>query len=94
MTLSISEFTRINEENAASTSETTTSSLNMTTKTMTIMYEELEGAVVSYLETIGKIDTDRDFIIETDIEVALNEEGLVEFDLVTIPTDQLEFDFG
>lgn len=68
--------------------------LQLTERTFTITYEELEGALVSFLQTTGQLNPVNDFVVELDIDVGLNDYGLVEFDVVTTDCDQLEFNFA
>lgn len=67
---------------------------NLTTTTMELTYEELEGAIISYLISSRAIDPNVTHPIGIDVDIALNPEGLVEFDLEHMPTSQLEFNIA
>lgn len=70
-----------------------TDNLRLTERTLTISYEELEAAIVSYLQTVHILNPNEEYVIELDLDVPLNDSGLVEFDVVTAPFDQMEFEF-
>lgn len=55
-------------------------------KTIVINYEQLEDMLVAHLYAIGAIN-DSDDVISLDLDIPVNDEGLVEFDIeyVSLP---------
>ena len=54
------------------------------TKSLTINYDQLQDMIVAHLYAIGALDDGED-VISLDIDIALNDDGLVEMDVETMP---------
>ena len=54
--------------------------MEYSTKTVEISYENLEGALIPFFYALGVLD-DNEEVITFDFPVALNEKGLVEIDM-------------
>ena len=65
------------------TTSTKKTNKEVLTKTIVMSYDNFESAVVSFLYSMGAIPDDWD-ILCTDLEVPLNDEGLVEFDIEVV----------
>lgn len=52
------------------------------TKTIEISYEELEAALIPYLVSTGRLNDDEGVDYVLDMNIDLNENGLVEFDVI------------
>lgn len=51
------------------------------TKTFAISYDNLEAAIVEFLYRMNVVNRHTDDIVSLDIDVPLNDEGLIEFDV-------------
>ncbi len=63
------------------------------TRVVEISYEHLEAAITNHLHTFGLIKRSEE-VLWTDIDIALNDRGLVEIEIGIGPADQLSLPLG